>query len=87
MRNPIISEFCQIRNKPCFSKCDKINTLVGKKTCSHIRFLFRLISDFLTNFFFFIKMGKVCEAPKNILLALTILKKNSMTISVKERYY
>lgn len=53
MRNPMISEFCQIRNKPCFSKCDKINTLAsGKKTCGHIRFLLRLISDFFTNFFF-----------------------------------
>lgn len=49
-------------------------------------FLLRLISDFITNFFFFIKIRKVCEAPKNTLLALTILQNNSMTINVKERY-
>lgn len=46
MRNPMISEFCQIRNKPCFSKCDKINTLVKNKNMqSHsftITFDFRL---------------------------------------------
>lgn len=60
----MISEFCQIRNKPCFSKCDRINTLVKNKNMqSHsftITFDFRLPHKL----FFFIKMGKVCEAPK-----------------------